>query len=62
MGGSSIEMVYDDCLQMYTKIDVIGKQMRNEYLAKLLNLQDELVIDDTHGRNFFLLVLKLISF
>ncbi|RCI00419.1 Glycoside hydrolase, 38 vacuolar alpha mannosidase [Rhizopus stolonifer] len=49
MGGSSIEMVYDDCLQMYTKIDVIGKQMRNEYLAKLLNLQDELVIDDTHG-------------
>ncbi|KAG0742732.1 hypothetical protein G6F57_010501 [Rhizopus arrhizus] len=49
MGGSSIEMVYDDCLQIYTKIDILGKQMRNEYLTKLLGLQEELVINDTHG-------------
>ncbi|KAG1178970.1 hypothetical protein G6F70_004929 [Rhizopus microsporus] len=47
MGGSAIEMVYDDCLQLYTKIDVLGKQMRNEYLAKLLNLQEEPTLDDT---------------
>lgn len=49
MGGSAIEMVYDDCLQIYTKIDILGKQMRNEYLTKLLGLQEELVINDTHG-------------
>jgi alpha-mannosidase len=49
MGGSAIEMVYDDCLQLYTKIDVLGKQMRNEYLAKLLNLQEEPTLDDTKG-------------
>ncbi|KAI9276187.1 galactose mutarotase-like domain-containing protein [Sporodiniella umbellata] len=49
MGGSSIEMVYDDCLQMYTKLNLLGKQMRNEYLEKLFNLQEDVVIDETHG-------------
>lgn len=41
MSGSAIEMVYDDCLQMYTKIDVLGKQMRNEMLTQLLNIGKE---------------------
>ncbi|ORZ07655.1 galactose mutarotase-like domain-containing protein [Absidia repens] len=36
MAGSSIEMVYEDSLQMYTKIDVEGKQMREDLMDKLL--------------------------
>ena len=36
MSGSSIEMVYDDCLQMFTKIDSLGKQMRQTMFTRLL--------------------------
>ncbi|GAA5797506.1 hypothetical protein HPULCUR_002894 [Helicostylum pulchrum] len=42
MSGSAIEMVYDDCLQMYTKIDVIGKQMRSDMLTQLLHLDESI--------------------
>lgn len=38
MSGSAIEMVYEDCLQMYTKVDVLGKQMRTELLTTLLGV------------------------
>jgi alpha-mannosidase len=41
MSGSAIEMVYNDCLQMFTKIDVLGKQMRNDMLTQLLNIPEE---------------------
>lgn len=41
MSGSSIEMVYDDCLQMFTKIDVLGKQMRTEMFRQLLDSEEE---------------------
>ncbi|KAG2194972.1 hypothetical protein INT47_002828 [Mucor saturninus] len=47
MSGSAIEMVYDDCLQMYTKIDVIGKQMRSDMLNQLLQLDE--MIDGIKG-------------
>lgn len=48
MSGSAIEIVYDDCLQMYTKIDVIGKQMRSDMLSQLLQL-DEMINDGIKG-------------
>lgn len=38
MSGSAIEMVYEDCLQMYTKVDVLGKQMRQDLLTTLLQI------------------------
>ncbi|KAI8065635.1 glycosyl hydrolases family 38 N-terminal domain-containing protein [Gongronella butleri] len=40
LSGSAIEMVYDDCIQMYTKIDMVGKQMRDDLLEKLLHLNN----------------------
>ncbi|KAF7726851.1 Glycoside hydrolase, 38 vacuolar alpha mannosidase [Apophysomyces ossiformis] len=36
MAGSSIEMVYDDSLRMYTQLDVEGKQLREELMETLL--------------------------
>ncbi|KAI7899040.1 glycosyl hydrolases family 38 N-terminal domain-containing protein [Cokeromyces recurvatus] len=37
ISGSAIEMVYEDCLQMFTKIDVLGKQIRYDLLTLLLH-------------------------
>ncbi|KAG2190749.1 hypothetical protein INT46_003001, partial [Mucor plumbeus] len=41
MSGSSIEMVYEDCLQMYTKVDVLGRQMRSDLLTTLFRTEKE---------------------
>ncbi|KAI8339784.1 galactose mutarotase-like domain-containing protein [Choanephora cucurbitarum] len=41
MSGSAIEIVYEDCLQMYTKVDVLGRQMRQDLITTLLNLEEE---------------------
>ncbi|KAL0082850.1 glycoside hydrolase family 38 protein [Phycomyces blakesleeanus] len=38
ISGSSIEMVYEDCLQMYAKVDSMGKQMREDLLERLMGL------------------------
>ncbi|KAI9490397.1 galactose mutarotase-like domain-containing protein [Zychaea mexicana] len=38
MSGSAIEMVYDDCLQMYAKVDMLAKQTRGVLIEKLLDL------------------------
>ncbi|KAL1928348.1 hypothetical protein VTP01DRAFT_2704 [Rhizomucor pusillus] len=38
MSGSAIEMVYDDCLQMYTKVDMVAQQTRAMILDKLLRI------------------------
>ncbi|KAI8098364.1 galactose mutarotase-like domain-containing protein [Gilbertella persicaria] len=40
MSGSAIELVYEDCLQMYTKVDVLGKQMRHDLMTTLLGLKE----------------------
>lgn len=49
MSGSSIEMVYDDCLEMFTKIDLLGKRMRDEMLAKLLGSVDNTAMEEVKG-------------
>jgi alpha-mannosidase len=46
MSGSSIEMVYDDCLQMYSSIDTVGKQMRSDLLDRLL---DDSITEENKG-------------
>ncbi|ORX61679.1 hypothetical protein DM01DRAFT_1316510 [Hesseltinella vesiculosa] len=47
LSGSAIEMVYDDCLRMYNKIDTTGKFMRDSLLDKVMNMDDTsaLIVD-----------------
>ncbi|KAG0178210.1 Glycoside hydrolase, 38 vacuolar alpha mannosidase, partial [Apophysomyces sp. BC1021] len=38
MAGSSIEMVYEDSFQMFSKVDVEGTQLREELIERLLGI------------------------
>ncbi|KAI9312271.1 galactose mutarotase-like domain-containing protein [Dichotomocladium elegans] len=53
MSGSAIEMVYDDCLQMYTKVDMLGKQMRAMLIERLLDLDGTSLPEGKQGLAVF---------
>ncbi|CAO3640016.1 unnamed protein product [Cunninghamella blakesleeana] len=40
MSGSSIEMVYDDCIQIFTKMNSEGKAMYNQFWEKLIEMDN----------------------
>ena len=50
MSGSAIEMVYDDCLQMYAKVDMLAKQTRGVLIDKLLDLDGTSIPDGKQGK------------
>ncbi|KAI8982058.1 galactose mutarotase-like domain-containing protein [Mycotypha africana] len=47
ISGSSIEMVYEDCLQLYTKVDRLVKQMRDNPIDQHGTMDADEILENT---------------